>query len=46
MTRVEDLTDHKSASSPHFEEIGGNKSVATDKAVNMYIDKMEKKLKK
>ena len=28
------------------EEIGGNKSVTTDKAINMYIDEMEKKLKK
>ena len=28
------------------EEIGGNKSVTTDKAINRYIDEMEKKLKK
>ena len=28
------------------EEFGGNKSVTTDKAINMYLDEMEKKLKK
>lgn len=27
------------------EEFGGNKSVITDKALNMYLDEMEKKLK-
>lgn len=27
------------------EEFGGNKSVTTDKALNMYLDEMEKKLK-
>lgn len=26
-------------------EFGGNKSVTTDKALNMYLDEMEKKLK-
>ena len=26
-------------------EFGGNKSVTTDKAINMYLDEMEKKLK-
>lgn len=27
------------------EEFGGNKSVTTDKVINMYLDEMEKKLK-
>lgn len=27
------------------EEFGGNKSVTADKAINMYLDEMERKLK-